>query len=105
MAGGFPTLASEQTTQQGLIHKMEIRADIQQFRSGTEQRYAISGLLNSFTIGLQDLYASEVDDLDHFITLQKGAYDPLWNIQLTDPATGTDRPYLFMAFDQDEFSW
>ncbi len=104
MAGGFPTLISGQTTQQGLTHKLEIRADIQQFRSGTEQRYAISGLLNSFGITLQDMRASEVTTLRSFWILQKGAYDPLWNIQLTDPALGTERPYLYMAFDGDEFT-
>ncbi len=104
MAGSFPTLAHGQTTQQGLIHKLEIRADIQQFRSGAEQRYAISGLLNSFTIGLSDLSWSEVEDLRAFWILQKGAFDPLWSIDVTDPNTTSVRPYLHMAFNGDEFS-
>jgi len=105
MAGGFPTLAHGQTTQAGLVHKLEIRADIQQFRSGAEQRYAISGLLNSFSIGLSNLSWDELSSLRSFWILQKGAYDSLWNIQLTDPLTKTERPYLYMAFQDDEFSY
>lgn len=104
MAGGFPSLSHGQTTQSGLVHKLEIRTDIQQFRSGSEQRYAISGVLNSFTIALSNLNETEVTDLRDFWILQKGAFDPTWNIQLTDPATGTDRPYLYMAFGDDEFT-
>jgi hypothetical protein len=104
MAGGFPALAHGQTTQSGLLHKLEIRTDIQQFRSGAEQRYAISGLLNSFTMNLENLSAAEMTLVRNFFILQKGAYDSLWNIQLTDPATGSERPYLYMAFDSDEFA-
>lgn len=104
MAGGFPSLSHGQTTQAGLVHKLEIRADIQQFRSGAEQRYAISGLLNSFTIVLSNLSWDEVELIRDFWILQKGAFDPTWNIQLTDPALGTERPYLYMAFGDDEFT-
>jgi hypothetical protein len=104
MAGAFPTLAHGQTTQSGLVHKLEIRADIQQFRSGAEQRYAISGLLNAFTIGLSNLRWSEVQDIRDFFILQLGAFDSLWSITLTDPATGISRPYLNMALDSDELS-
>lgn len=104
MAGAFPTLAHGQTTQAGLIHKLEIRADIQQFRSGAEQRYAVSGLLNSFTIPLTDLAAHEVEDLRAHWILQKGAFDSLWSINLLDPATGMDRDYQHMAYNSDEFT-
>jgi hypothetical protein len=104
MAGGFPSLSHGATTQSGLVHKLEIRADVQQFRSGAEQRYAISGLLNSFTIGLSNLSWDEVALVRSFWILQKGAFDPTWNIQLTDPASQTDRPYQYMAFADDEFT-
>lgn len=104
MSGTFPTLSDGQTTQSGLIHRLEIRADIQQFRSGAEQRYAISGLLNSFVLGFSNLFVPEVADLHDFWILQKGAFDALWSIALKDPATGEERAYLKMAFDSDEFS-
>ena len=91
MAGAFPVFADGESTRSGLVHSLEIRAEVHQFRSGVEQRYAVSGLLNSFTLPYTELRWSEVEQLRDFFVLQKGAFDHAWTLDLRDPANGMVR--------------
>jgi hypothetical protein len=102
MAGSYPLSPALQS---GFTHALQIRADVKRFRSGKEQRYAISGLLNSFKLAYQHLTWSEVVGLRDFFISQKGAFDSSWSLTMRDPATLSDRSYENMAFDSDAFEY
>src|ERR1051326_5122578 len=104
MAGSFPSLLNGETTQAPLTHSIEIRIEIQKFFAGTEQRYAVSGLLNRFELEYSNLKWAELEKIREFFNLQKGSFDHLWTLDLRDPATNQVRTYERLAFDTDEFS-
>ena len=105
MAGTFPVLSHGQPVRQGAVHRLEIRVKVQQFRSGTEQRYASSGLLNSFTLAYSRLPWADVAAIRDFWTTQKGAFDSTWQLTFLDPSAQSDRMYANLAFDSDELAW
>lgn len=105
MAGTFPNLGSGKPVRAGYTHSLLIRCDVKRFRSGKEQRFALSGLLNSFKLPYQNLKWADVVLLRDFFITQKGAYDSSWSITLRDPVTLADRSYADMAFDADTFEY
>ncbi len=105
MAGAFPNLSDGRPVRAGYTHSLVIRCDVKHFRAGKEQRFAVSGLLNSFRLPYSNLTWTEVAQLRDFVITQKGAFDSSWSITLKDPATGSNRSYANMAFDSDAFEY
>jgi len=105
MAGTYPNLADGKPVRAGYTHSLVIRSDVKQFRSGKEQRYAISGLLNLFKFPYSNLKWTEVVSLRDFVITQKGAFDSSWSITLRDPFTLSDRSYANMGLDSDTFEY
>jgi hypothetical protein len=101
MAGAFPAAH----LRWGYAHSLQIRIARTQFRSGREQRHAVSGLLNSFSLQFTNVPWTVLTALRDFHTTQKGSFDSTWTIDLEDPWTGSVRTYAGMAFQSDLFEY
>lgn len=105
MAGVFPNLPEGSPVKAGFEHSIQIRAKVHRFRSGVEQRWAVSGLLNSFRLPYSGISWNSLQALRTFHVEQKGAFDHSWSITLLDPSTQVMRSYGGMAFSNDEFGY
>jgi hypothetical protein len=105
MAGAFPSISGAYPVRFPYTHTLLIRSCCMSFWSGTSQRYAISGLLNSFKWNYRRISYADLQTLETFWTAQKGAFDYTWSISLVDPATELIRSYANMAFDADTFTY
>jgi hypothetical protein len=105
MAGTFPNISAAYPVRFPYVHTLLIRCDVKSFWSGTSQRYAISGLLNSFKWNYRRISVADLETLQTFWTAQKGAFDYTWSISLVDPTTKAVRSYANMAFDSDTFGY
>lgn len=100
MAGSFPIGPPANYT-----HSIQIRAKITKFRSGKEQRCAVSGCINSFQFSWSKLNWAQTAQIRDFVITQKGAFDTTWSYTLLDPWSQEERPYENLALDSDEFSY
>lgn len=66
------------------------------FSDGTEQRYRQAAGLNSFTLELAEITATEKDAIVDFFETCKGSFDATWDLVLA----GTT--YSYMAFADDK---
>lgn len=105
MAGAFPNISGAYPVRFPYTHTLLIRSSCMSFWSGTSQRYAITGLLNSFKWNYRRISYTDLQTLETFWTAQKGEYDSTWSISLLDPSTMAIRSYAGMAFDQDIFGY
>jgi hypothetical protein len=100
MAGTFPIALKA-----GFTHSLQIRCAYTKFRSGKEQRYAVSGLLNSFRLPYTNIKWADLTAIRDFFITQKGAFDSTWKLNTVDPSTQSARDYEDLAFNSDEFSY
>lgn len=105
MAGAFPSISGAYPVRFPYKHTLLIRSCCMSFWSGASQRYAISGLLNSFKWNYRRINYFDLQTVQAFFNAQKGAFDYTWSISLVDPATELIRSYANMAFDSDAFTY
>jgi len=105
VAGAFPNISGAYPVRFPYTHTLQIRSAVQAFWSGKQQRYAISGLLNSFKFNWRRINLTDLQTVQVFFSAQKGAFDYTWSIPLVDPSTMALRSYANMAFNSDEFSY
>lgn len=105
MAGTFPNLSDGNPVKAGFTHSLLIRCQVNRYRSGKEQRWAVSGLLNSFRLPYNGIKWVDLAAIRDFIITQKGAFDSTWKLHTLDPSSRTFRDYNNLGFDSDEFSY
>lgn len=105
MAGSFPNISGAYPVRLPYAHALKIPCDVKKFWGGQSQRYAMSGLLNSFKWTWPKITWADLQTVEGFWTTQKGAFDATWSISLADPSDNTVRSYANMAFGDDAFQY